>query len=215
MLVAQIERDISSGELHPGGWLKQNELQEKYNTTRLAIRQALDHLTVSGSIVHRPNRGYQVQVYDEKRIRDISLVRAALEVATLDDIIRNITDESMERLKVLAEEFRVATVQGTASDRIEANSRYHAELMSNCDNTELVELALSYRSKLPTSVQEKKNTPLLMAKSADEHFKLIDSLKARNLDEAKRLLWVHIMGFYTDGDEASSEQAKPKSAGPG
>ena len=43
-LVDRIAHDIQSGIFGPGAWLKQIDLQERYDAKRLDVRRALDQL---------------------------------------------------------------------------------------------------------------------------------------------------------------------------
>ena len=55
-LVDRIAHDIQSGVYGAGAWLKQIDLQERYDCTRLEVRRALDQLTAKRLIAHIPNR---------------------------------------------------------------------------------------------------------------------------------------------------------------
>src|SRR5690349_7114047 len=75
----RIEHDISVGEFTPGTWLKQVDLEARYQATRMEVRQALDLLAERGLVRHLARRGYQVEAFDADRIQQIVELRAILE----------------------------------------------------------------------------------------------------------------------------------------
>ena len=53
-LVDRIAHDIQAGVFGPGAWLKQIDLQERYDAKRLDVRRALDQLAAKRLIAHIP-----------------------------------------------------------------------------------------------------------------------------------------------------------------
>src|ERR671910_194029 len=86
-----IEQEIGVGNLAPGSWLKQVDLQHRYGCTRFDVRQALDDLVTKGLVRNVANRGYHVSEIDAQRVKNLLRIRAVLEVEAAEDVMRNIT----------------------------------------------------------------------------------------------------------------------------
>src|SRR5689334_5746246 len=70
---------ITSGELEPGRHLVETELSEMLQISRGTLREALRQLEQEGLLSAGPRGRLSVRHLDEKEIRDIYAVRAALE----------------------------------------------------------------------------------------------------------------------------------------
>ncbi|WP_042338921.1 GntR family transcriptional regulator [Paraburkholderia ferrariae] len=59
-IAEETRRLINRGILSPGQQLRQSELAERFDVSRVPVREALNLLTAGGVIVHDPNRGFFV-----------------------------------------------------------------------------------------------------------------------------------------------------------
>src|SRR5258706_10949727 len=112
-IAERIARDIQSGALAPGMWLKQIDLEERYGATRIEIRRALDRLAQRRLVEHIPNRGYHVFAPDGTQTREILEIRCILETAAVDGIVGNADEASVEALAALARRFDALILDGT------------------------------------------------------------------------------------------------------
>ncbi len=90
-LVDRIAHDIQAGVYGPGAWLKQIDLQERYEAKRLDVRRALDQLAAKRLIAHIPNRGYHVYAMDPDLHLQIRDIRILLETGAAADLMPNVT----------------------------------------------------------------------------------------------------------------------------
>src|SRR5260221_8662172 len=112
-IVERIARDIQSGALAPGMWLKQIDLEQRYDCTRVEIRRALDRLAQRRLVEHIHNRGYHVFQLDGTETREILEIRCILEIAAIDSIVVNADAAAVERLAALARRFNALILTGT------------------------------------------------------------------------------------------------------
>ena len=139
-LVDRIAHDIQSGVYGAGAWLKQIDLQERYDCTRLEVRRALDQLTAKRLIAHIPNRGYHVYAMDPDVHGQIRDIRILLETGAAADLMPNVTSAKVRALRALAERFAKLLQDGTLLEQYEVNLAFHAALYDLCSNRELVAL---------------------------------------------------------------------------
>ncbi|MAQ85341.1 MAG: hypothetical protein CMH12_19125 [Maritimibacter sp.] len=191
-VVERLRRDIFYGRLEPGTRLKQIVLERRYGCTRIALRQALDAMTRQGLVVHEPMRGYSVATFDRATVKNLTEARAVVEAESVVGALPHVDADLIDQLTGHAERFRVACETGTTEQIGEANMSFHRTLMSAAPNPVLAELAFELRQRLPIAVSRSINTPERMSVLADQHFQMIEALKARDAATLRKLVWDHI-----------------------
>jgi DNA-binding GntR family transcriptional regulator len=190
--VERIARDIQSGALAPGMWLKQIDLEQRYGCTRIEIRRALDRLAQRRLVEHIHNRGYHVFQPDSSQTTDILEIRCILETAAVDSIVGNADAASVERLAGLARRFDALILTGTLLEQYETNLAFHRALLGLCANRELVALVSDLRSRTSSAPASQWRTRARIEQSAREHHAMVEALAARDAAELKRILALHI-----------------------
>jgi len=190
-LAKRVERDIGLGDLGPGAWLKQVDLEQRYGATRMEVRQALDRLAAKGLVKHLARRGYRVEDFDADRQAQIMEIRAVLEAAAAELVIDRLDEASLAAMEVQAERARVALLDGTVGEHEEANLAFHRIMLAPCPNRELVDLLFELRSRVPVAVTRRRNSPALLRRCAEQHFEIVRLIRARDLPALKQLMRVH------------------------
>jgi DNA-binding GntR family transcriptional regulator len=185
-------QDILTGMLPAGTWLKQIDLERRYDCTRPEVRRALDRLSQKRLVAHVPNRGYHVYQPDDRRAKEVSDIRVILETAVADRMVVNATPDSIATLRGLARYFDEMTLTGTILEHYEANLAFHRELLLLGDNQELVDLVSEIRQRTSSAPVSQWRTRARIEKSGREHHMMIDALEARDAEELKRLIALHI-----------------------
>ena len=188
-LVDRIAHDIQSGVYGAGAWLKQIDLQERYDCTRLEVRRALDQLTAKRLIAHIPNRGYHVYAMDPDVHGQIRDIRILLETGAAADLMPNVTS-AVRALRALAERFAKLLQDGTLLEQYEVNLAFHAALYDLCSNRELV--ALIQETPRAAAPAKEWVTRARIEMSAREHFDMVDALEARDVKRLQKIIAAHV-----------------------
>ena len=191
-LADRLARDIQSGVFGTGAWLKQIDLQERYDAKRLEVRRALDHLTQRRVIQHVPNRGYHVHAADDAHQDHIRDIRVLLEVGAAADLMPNVTDAKVARMRALAERFASLLLHGTLLEQYEVNLEFHATLYDMCSNRELVALIHDMRGRGVAAPATQWTTRARIEKSVGEHFEIVAALEARDVARLQRIIGEHV-----------------------
>lgn len=189
-----IERDITSGRLGAGAWLKQVELEQTYGHSRIDIRQALENLVERDVVQSIPNRGYRVQTFTQERVQNIREIRCILEVSAVDAVIGKADADDIQSLNKLAQAFSDAIVSGTAGEQEECNRAFHHRLLCHCSNNELVKMIFDLRDRIPLAIRRENNTSVMLAKSAKDHFEIVKYLADGNREALLKTTRSHILG---------------------
>jgi DNA-binding GntR family transcriptional regulator len=187
-----IARDIQSGALAPGMWLKQIDLESRYQCTRPSIRRALDRLALRRLVQHIPNRGYQVFRPDDEQSIEIRDIRVILETAAVPSIIANANPPAIERLDALARRFDDLVLTGTILEQYETNIAFHLELLGLCSNRELVNLVTELRSRTSSAPAGQWRTRARVEQSGREHHEMVEALAGGDAGRLKQIITLHI-----------------------
>ena len=96
----QIRDLITQGTLPPGLQLRQLELAERFNSSRVPVREALKLLTAEGVITHDPNRGFFVATLSSSEARQLYRIRHLLE----QELLSTVQWPDRKQLKALNEQ---------------------------------------------------------------------------------------------------------------
>lgn len=95
---------IISGEMPPGHLMQEKKLAEKYNTSKMPVRDALHLLCRQGYLESQPRRGYVVTEMTRRDFEELLQARNPLELMALDLAIVRATDAELQGLLELADQ---------------------------------------------------------------------------------------------------------------
>src|SRR4028118_2225495 len=78
-VLGEIRRAIMSRELQPGERVRQEQLAERLNVSRVLVREALKVLEAEGQVTYQAHRGYTVVALSLEELEEIYLARSLLE----------------------------------------------------------------------------------------------------------------------------------------
>ncbi|WP_026617538.1 GntR family transcriptional regulator [Ensifer aridi] len=187
-----ILNDIQTGVLAPGSWLKQIDLERRYQCTRPEVRRALDRLAQRRLVEHVPNRGYHVFEPDGRQATEISEIRVLLETGVADKVVANASSLDIQALRSLASRFDRMILEGTPIQLYEANLAFHHRLLSLCGNEELVNLVTEIRQRTSSAPVAQWKTRARIEQSSREHHEMIDAIAAGDAAALRDAITRHI-----------------------
>jgi len=188
----QIAAAIRSGELAPGTWLKQIDLERGYQASRADVRRALEILLQKRLVEQLPKRGFYVRNVDSRRKLELQQIRITLETSMADSIIGNPDRGSLKTVQNLANQFEQAANDGDLVACFHLNQEFHVALAALCSNQELGNLVVDLRSYIPTSPTSQWPNLTRVRRSAAEHLAMIAAIQAADTAELKALFVRHI-----------------------
>lgn len=105
---------IQRRELLPGEPVRQQDMAERLNESRVSVREALRALETEGLLRHPPNQSYFVTKFGVGQLNQMYLMRRLLETALLRDIIWP-DDVPLRAINAINEELRQASHDGEVS----------------------------------------------------------------------------------------------------
>uniref|UniRef100_A0A9E7ZWJ5 GntR family transcriptional regulator n=1 Tax=Bosea sp. NBC_00436 TaxID=2969620 RepID=A0A9E7ZWJ5_9HYPH len=198
-LANEIAQAIRLRAFRPGEWLRQIDLEERFQATRFDVRSALDELAVRKTIEHVPNRGYRVAEIDMKTYKQIQATRIILESAAAEGIVAQIDAAGIVRLAEVAAQFSAAVTTGSRTEQSEINRAFHHLLYSFCGNAVLEEMIWGLRDRERGTQMTVWSSHESLLRSDREHYAMIEALKAGDISRFARVIAEHIATGGTRG----------------
>ncbi|MBO4903216.1 MAG: GntR family transcriptional regulator [Lachnospiraceae bacterium] len=187
-----LKKEISGGVYSPGTQMHEQELAERFQSSRSPVRETLRQLVSDGLLVEFPNRGVFVKKYTAKDIEDIFDLRTLLE----NYAIRHIDNVSPENLRILnraLEDLEACHKAGNLEDYIAEDAKLHHKIVSMSKNN----LVISTYERTADMMQQFRIYSLKSLQrfheSVDEHTQIIRALLDDDREEAVRINSKHLL----------------------
>jgi DNA-binding GntR family transcriptional regulator len=180
---------IVRGEIEGGKPLRQDHVADELQSSHVPVREAFQRLEAEGLVVALPRRGVRVTVLSSESVKETVEMRAALEVLALKHSVPKLTDAHIDRLELAQNRC------SQASSLVEwdaANCAFHEGLVNECGMPRLLatlnQLQLTNSRYLFAAGLMRGWQP----RSDQDHWLIIEALRAKKTDRAIQLLSRHI-----------------------
>lgn len=180
----------------------QMQADQLYSVPRLAtelgvsatpVREALLDLAREGLLEPVRNRGFRVVTLSSTELRDIYAIRTMLEVPSIAEIARaGLAPALLARLRALADVTKRAADAGNLIEFLEADRKFHVELIATLGNKPLADLVETLRDRVRLHGFKSGKSSEYIAHSASEHFQLLNFLSKRDEPGAAALMQRHL-----------------------
>lgn len=191
-----LREHITSGELAPGTKLVGSRLAAELHVSRLTIANALKRLISEGFVEGSPHRESVVASLNERDLREIFLIRHALEDVVMEEAARNISPAVLARLRELNEQLRDSIQRQDAIAYRRIEREYHlliyaaAELsMVGGILTDLWDRFEPYRGRRYSNIR-------LNLDAYTDHQAIHDALEARAGQKVAHVMRAHVDQGY-------------------
>lgn len=211
-VAATLEEEIVLGWLMPRERLIEEELAERLDVKRHVVREALAELERVGLVERVPNRGAFVKLLDPVEVRQIYLVREALETLAAEQIPLSAPDGLLSQLEKIQGVHSAAVASGDARAAFRANMIFHEALFGACGNPHLVELIQTMAQKVHGARSITAASAEHLALARDEHLGMIEAIKAGDRARLVALCRKHLgpsRDAYIAAAEARVARSKP------
>ncbi|MET3921027.1 GntR family transcriptional regulator [Arthrobacter sp. UYEF20] len=182
---------IVAGKYEQGTRLRERELSELHNVSRIPVREAIQRLEQDGFVETFPRRGAAVRRLTLTDVNELFDVRLCLETfAARMAAVRVAGGENGMRLQELVDETRLAIDSGRTADVASLSAEFHAEIVRLSGNRLLVESVkpLFGRMRWIFGLAHNRSNEL----QRDEHVELCDAILKGRPDLAYSLAYSHI-----------------------
>ncbi len=189
----RLREQIAEGVLVPGAWIDEQALTEQFGISRTPLREALKVLVAEGMVRLEARRGCFVNQLTEKDLDEIFPLMALLEGRCAFEAARNAGKADLKRLEQLHLELQQRAAAGEVDAYYATNALIHQALQDLAGNRWLGGAIDDLRKVLRLSRQRSLHLPGRLQESLREHLAVFAAVKARDADEAERVMRLHLM----------------------
>src|SRR5499425_3091593 len=210
--VADKLRDqIIRGEIAEGTQLRQDAIATQYQVSRIPVREALRQLDAEGLIAIVPNRGAIVPALSPSDIGELFSIRALLEPEVLKLSIPHLTEEDFSEadavLRTYVSELR-RPEHLSAWGRL--NWQFHSILYSRANQPRFMAIIRNVNNSGERYTRLQLYLTHGMKRANEEHHKILQLCRQRDVPGACRLLHEHIQ-YAGDSLKEVLEQKRKES----
>jgi DNA-binding GntR family transcriptional regulator len=182
---AQIGEAILTGRLPAGAPLDEGALATDVGVDAPVVREALCHLSRDGFVREEPDGGFAVSELDEAELREAYPIVLLLEGLAVRTTTR-FPEASIVRLRELNGAMERAAGDPAAAARHDHD--FHAELVSHCDNEQLLATLRPLKRTLLRYELAYMSIPDHVGASVRQHAAIADALERGDRDAAAALV---------------------------
>jgi DNA-binding GntR family transcriptional regulator len=182
---------ICSGELKAGARITQEELAQQFGVSRQPVLQAMMLLRREGFLVDAGRKGVCVAPLDMQKVRNLYVVRGALDGAAARLAAANYTPYLVQRGRQLLDVGRRAVASGNIPSVIEADIDFHLFIYEASGNPLIGETAQPHWQHLRRIMAAALGEEDLRVSVWDEHEGILRALEAGHVREAEELCRGH------------------------
>ncbi|EFL37748.1 MULTISPECIES: GntR family transcriptional regulator [Streptomyces] len=200
---------LIAGELRPGVVYSAPTLAAELGVSATPVREAMLDLAREGLVEAVRNKGFRVTEMTEQDLDEFTEIRTLIEVPTVGRVAATAAVEQLESLRPLAQRIVTAAQEHDVLKYLEADHRFHLELLALAGNRHLVEVVSDLRKRSRLFGLGSLNETGRLVASAQEHVELLDLMVAgriREAEECMRRHLAHVRSLWADGRADAAER---------
>lgn len=191
-----IRNDILYGRLKPGTKLGQQQLCERYGTSRVPVRDALRQLTYEG-FVHEDGTGHSVVTQLTRNdLEDIYLIEGMLHGLALRRVTERGDPGEIAELTGYHEEMLEAHRQGQTGRMAELNWQFHRRINQLARSPKLLAVIRTHTLSIPND--QVRQFPHWAERVNREHAEIMEAVRNGRAATAERLMKRHVVAAGAD-----------------
>ena len=187
-ILENIRDAIVSGMLKAGSRVSEPELAERYGISRTPIREAFRQLESEGYLTVIPRRGAVVSEYSPKDVEEFYAIKSIMEGYAARRACENLSEKELDRLQAINDKLADLAKSGDIKHFFKIHSDFHELFIKAADNEKLHELIAGLVTKFQRLRFTSLSLPGRMAISVQEHEKIIDAFRRKDVDLAETLV---------------------------
>ena len=185
-----LRRAISAGEMAPGFQLRQDDLAERFGTSRIPVREALRQLEAEGFVTFLPTRGAVVSDLSIDEVIELLEIRIALECHALRLAIPAMGDIDLDDAREI---LRSYDEEPDAEKWGAFNWRFHKALYAPCNRPRLLAMIEANYGHVGRFTRALVSRATGKDRPQREHYQLLEFCRGGEVEKAVRLLREHIV----------------------
>jgi len=204
-----IRADILLGRLKPGEHLSQQQICERFGTSRIPVRDAFNALLHEGFVTEAVGHRVVVARSTRQDLSDIYMIEGLLHGIAARRAAEHITVDELEELRALHRQFKSAVESNQEEDIAALNWEFHRRLNQMADSPRLLAALRPLATCIPRDIVSV--LPRFGVKAVTAQRQMLQALKVGDGEVAERIMvgYVNEAGAdlieYLDGQRVTSE----------
>ncbi|WP_240488201.1 GntR family transcriptional regulator [Halomonas sp. ALS9] len=191
VIVKHLREAIIAGQIEEGEPIRQDDIANKFNVSKIPVREALKRLEAEGLVLFQRNKGAVVTKISEPELAQMFEVRVLLEVEAIRLAVPNMGSETFDNAERICDEFNREDDVGRWAA---LNWELHACLYEPAQRPFMMGLIRSIHDKVERYLRLQLSLSKGKARADTEHRAIIAACRKGNADEAAALVEQHIIG---------------------
>lgn len=187
---------LSSGEVKPGDWLRQEAIAEAYGVSQVTARDALNRLALEGLAERVPRKGVRIPYISTDDLKDIYEMRLVAEGLAWEAAAQVITDAELQKMRELLPYTGTTADPKSVDVARQKNREFHMVAIQASRRWTLIHVLTpllnfnNLRYLLTATTAETRVAD--GQRNIADHTKLLKALEARNSTQTRKLITQHI-----------------------
>lgn len=195
----QLLQKIVTGQYRPGDILNEKDLIEQFGVSKSPIREALIELCNEKVLRSIPRYGYEVVRITRDDVNEILEFRTLLECGFLEKIWNDLRDEDIAHLQKTLDQLYHTDPDLTSTFELwQYNVQFHLELIALSHNQyayDSLATAMRFLQRAYSQLYWERQRSFFSLKSPQRHDRILNAIRARDLELAKDCLRDDITAF--------------------
>ena len=186
----RLREDILFCRIPPGAQIFEQDLANRFGTSKSPVREALLRLRQQGLVDVKARSGYRVTPMSVTQVNEMYEMRIMYETTCAALAIAHASEEELSRLDV----YRMVPDVSDVSEWTAVNRRFHMDLAAICGNGQLARTAAEFIAQFArfTYVSSSRMRRLRVDKLVDDHAAIVMAIRDRDRRRAQSALRTHI-----------------------
>lgn len=187
-----VKQRILDGRLPGGDLISEGEVADAVKMSRTPVREAFLRLESEGLLRLYPRRGALIVPVSRTEVADVIEARKLVELHAIDKVIAAGGPDLGDLKKLIADQERLAE-RGDTKEFVEADGRFHREIVARAGNAILTDLHESLRDRqLRMGLAAIARDSARIRRIIDEHKAIVAAVAAGDAPRAKDRLNAHL-----------------------
>ena len=200
-----LKGNIISLQLQPGTAISENELASEIGISRTPVREAIIELAKAYLIEIYPQRGSFVSLIDPKMVEEARFLRRVMDTAVIEEVC-DVCDEEGIRLLEENVELQEYYLSKDMTEKIfDLDNKFHRDIYVVAKK----DIIYDIHSTLMIHFDRVRNLSVVTVKNygiVGEHRAMVEAIKAKDKEEASRLVANHLNHYHVDEKEIKSRR---------
>ena len=183
---------IAEYQLVPGQKITYIQLAEKLKMSKTPIINALYRLEQDEFVISIPHRGFFIKEIDIEEVAELFKIREGLEILAAEEAIKNQNSEILKKIEKAMIEHRKYHYDIVTRKRLALDAVFHLKIAEMGRNRNLIRFLRQVFEHIYLRHRSEGISPKRLVTSAEEHQKIFDAIREKNMAKARGLTRQHV-----------------------